>query len=154
MINALKSQRYVFAFEIDGHCHKIAQMICERRDGGFFVAFPYLKQGGGQVCLGTLAPDRTYPGSYDLRDGGKVTAHLVKYSHHADGEVHFSQDGKVFTNIRKHGVPLRSATGHMFTIQAQGIEAFEEDRPGPGDKHRGEAGDDFIQFTGDGTGRH
>jgi hypothetical protein len=30
----------------------------------------------------------------DLADKGKVASHLVKYSHHTDGEAHFSQDAR------------------------------------------------------------
>lgn len=60
-----------------------------------------------------------------LADGGKVTSHRVKYTHHPDGRVHFSQDRKIYTAIKKQSVPLASAHGHIFTVQFQGIDDFE-----------------------------
>ena len=56
--------------------------------------------------------------------GGKVASHLVKYAHHADGEAHFSQDGKVKTDIRRKAVPLAEQSGHLFTIQTQDFASF------------------------------
>ena len=49
----------------------------------------------------------------------------MKYAHHVGGEVHFSQDGKILTRIRRQSVPLRSNKGHIFTLLAQGLGHFE-----------------------------
>jgi hypothetical protein len=57
--------------------------------------------------------------------GGKVTSHLVKYTHHLDGEAHFSQEGQVKTEIRKKSIPLHSINGHIFTIQLPGLKDFK-----------------------------
>jgi hypothetical protein len=57
--------------------------------------------------------------------GGKIASHLVKYSHHPDGRAHFSQDGKVFTQIKRQSVALDQQWGHIFTVQLQGIEGFD-----------------------------
>lgn len=67
-----------------------------------------------------------YPASLSLLDGGKVTGHKVKYSHHPDGRVHFSQDGKIRTVIQKKSIPLSEAEGHLFTVQLQGLKDFGE----------------------------
>ena len=66
-----------------------------------------------------------YPTSFSLQEGGKATGHRVKYSHHPDGMAHFSQDGKIFTTVRKRSVPLTDKDGHIFTIQLQGLEDFQ-----------------------------
>jgi hypothetical protein len=62
-----------------------------------------------------------------LEHGGKVTSKRVKYAHHPDGEVHFSQTRKVATSIRKNSLPLNRAEGHIFSIHIQGFSHFEED---------------------------
>ncbi len=67
-----------------------------------------------------------FPFEITLLPGGKVTSHLVKYSHHPDGRVHFSQSGKVFTKIKKNSIPLSSVDGHMFTVHLQGINDFQK----------------------------
>lgn len=65
-----------------------------------------------------------------LEPEGKITSHLVKYSHHPDGRAHFSQDGRVFTRVRKQAVPLDAVEGHVFTVKLQGLAAFERVAPG------------------------
>jgi hypothetical protein len=65
------------------------------------------------------------PSSVNLADAGKVASHLVKYSHHPDGRAHFSQDGKVRTEIKRQSVPLNEQQGHIFTVLIQGLRAFE-----------------------------
>lgn len=45
------------------------------------------------------------------------------------GMVHFSQDRKILTTVRKASVPLSTAEGHIFTIQLQGLKDFERLRP-------------------------
>lgn len=62
----------------------------------------------------------------NLQTGGKVTSHLAKYSHHPDGRAHFSQDGKVRTEIKRQSVALGTQNGHLFSLLIQGLEAFDE----------------------------
>lgn len=52
--------------------------------------------------------------------------HRVKYSHHVDGEAHFSQDGKILTKIRRRANSLPSHGGHIFTVQLQGLTDFQK----------------------------
>jgi hypothetical protein len=61
----------------------------------------------------------------NLENGGKVTSHRIKYSHHPDGRAHFSQDGKIFTAIKRQSLPLESHHGHLFTLSIQGPHALE-----------------------------
>lgn len=61
-----------------------------------------------------------------LEDGGAVTSHKVKYSHHVDGNAHFSQDGRIRTTVRGRARGLRTAAGHIFSIDVQGLTQFAE----------------------------
>jgi hypothetical protein len=58
-----------------------------------------------------------------------VTSHLVKYSHHPDGRAHFSQTGKIFTEIKKQSIALETQHGHMFSLLIQGLDGLEEASP-------------------------
>lgn len=93
-------------------------------DGGIYVFFPGFVRTNGIACKAVLRAGGPITSSLDLTENGKVTSHLVKYSHHTDGEAHFSQDGKVFTYIRRKSVPLDSQRGHLFTIQLQKADSF------------------------------
>jgi hypothetical protein len=61
----------------------------------------------------------------NLEQGGKVTSHLVKYSHHPTGLALFSQDGKIRSEIRRQAVELNRQEGHLFTVLINGLSAFE-----------------------------
>jgi hypothetical protein len=52
--------------------------------------------------------------------------HHVKYTHHLDGETHFSQDGKILTRVRRRADALPVYGGHLFTIQLQGLFDFQQ----------------------------
>jgi hypothetical protein len=105
------------------------QIMFQKRDGSMFVNFPYYEHSEGLVSLITWMPENPPPTSLSLEPGGKVASHLVKYSHHPDGRAHFSQDGKVFTAIKKQSVPIKEIQGHVFTVQLQGLASFEQLNP-------------------------
>lgn len=105
---------------------KIAKLVFGRKDGSLYLSFPYFEHSEGIVSLMTLTAGLRYPTDLSLTDRGKVTSHLVKYAHHRDGQTHFSQAGKVRTEIRKQAVPLNQYAGHLFTIQVQDLSGFEE----------------------------
>lgn len=69
--------------------------------------------------MATMHKGQQYPTSLSLIDGGKVTSHKVKYSHHPDGRTHFSQDGKIFTKVIKSSASFDEVDGHLFTVQFQ-----------------------------------
>ena len=104
--------------------HKIAKLFWGSKDGSLFVSFPYFENSEGLVCIATIQPG-PLPQDVSLEERGKITSHLVKYSHHRDGRAHFSQDGKVLTSIKKRSGPLNVYSGHLFTIQLQGLKGFE-----------------------------
>jgi hypothetical protein len=62
----------------------------------------------------------------NLADSGYVTSHRVKYTHHIDGNCHFSQDGKVVTTVRNVARPLTATAGHVFTMYVQGLIHYAE----------------------------
>lgn len=93
-------------------------------DGGIYVFSPGFVRADGIACKAVVRAGAGITSSLDLTENGKVTSHLMKYSHHKDGEAHFSQDGKVFTYIRRKSVPLESQRGHLFTIQLQKADSF------------------------------
>ena len=51
---------------------------------------------------------------------------MVKFSYPPDGNAHFSQDGKVYTKVRKVCPPINKIEGHFFTVQIQGLDFFEQ----------------------------
>lgn len=111
------------------HC-KVFQIGFQKRDGSLFVSFPYYRNAFGLLCHATLRAGDVYPRDLNLTgSGGKFTSHKVKYSHHPDGNAHFSQDGKIFTTVRRKSVPLDSAEGHLFTIHIQGLPDYERVSP-------------------------
>ena len=120
---AFHSDRIVITLKADGHRHKIFQILF-RKDGSLFVNFPYFSKTQGVLAEVTV---NGAPGSsceVNLADTGRVASHLVKYSHHPDGRAHFSQDGKIKTEIKRQSVPLRDQQGHIFTLLFQGLRAF------------------------------
>lgn len=123
----LRSERYVLAIEAGALRRKILQVQFSKRDGSLFVTFPYFEKTDGIVSLATVAPGRET--TMELEPGGQISSHSVKYSHHPDGNAHFSQTGRVVTSIRKKAIPLSEASGHLFTVHAQGIERFAQPTP-------------------------
>jgi hypothetical protein len=118
------SDLYVIGINDGGVERKLFQII-PGNDGSLYASFPYTPFDRGRV--GTI----TLPANYDESEGVVIgdefpfTSHNVKYSHHPDGAVHFSQTGRVRSVIRKTGVPFGSISGHIFSVVFQGIERFE-----------------------------
>lgn len=125
-IPAITSDRIVIAIETPTMRRKIFQIVFHKRDGSIFLVFPYYKHTEGLLTLATMDRKKVYPGSLSLVDGGKVTSHKVKYSHHPDGETHFSQDRKIYTVVRKKSPSFLELDGHIFTVQFQGLSDFQE----------------------------
>ncbi|MFA6183205.1 hypothetical protein [Acidithiobacillus sp.] len=115
--------QFNIVFTVSGTMRRIAK-VKFHNDGSIFVFFPGFKYTEGILCVAKLVAGLTNPSRIDLTKGGKVASHLVKYAHHADGEAHFSQDGKVKTDIRRKAVPLAEQSGHLFTIQMQEFTSF------------------------------
>jgi hypothetical protein len=61
----------------------------------------------------------------NIEHGGKVTSHRVKYSHHPDDRAHLTQDGKMFTAIKRQSISLGTQNGHVFTLYVQVLHALD-----------------------------
>ena len=109
--------------KVSGALRRIAK-VKFNRDGSIYVFFPSFEKTEGVLCRARMSAGQSGQTNLDLTENGRVTAHLVKYAHHPDGEAHFSQDGKVKTEVRRKSVPLQEQRGHLFTIQIQNIESF------------------------------
>jgi hypothetical protein len=136
-IRAARAEKFTIQIrgEAAGRPRKLAKIFFGRRDGSVYLDFPYFQRSDGIVAHVRLPAGLQYPRDISLVDGGKITSHLVKYAHHRDGEAHFSQTGRVVTLVRKKATPLNSYSGHLFTIQIQGLDGFDEAR-GPDSDHQ------------------
>ena len=123
-VKAFLSEHIVVTVHADGHRHKIFQLLFGK-DGSMYVTFPYFQHSKGILAEVTVDGPPGTTAQVDLARTGKVASHLVKYSHHPDGEAHFSQHGKILTVIRRRSVPLIEQDGHIFTVLIQGLRAFD-----------------------------
>lgn len=108
--------------------HKIFQII-SGKDGSIYITFPYYKHTKGLVSIVKFPKGNRKKDNISLVDNGskgKVTSHLIKVSHHVSGQTNISLSGKVFTIIKKTSLELKKDSGHLFTVQFQGLEDFEE----------------------------
>ena len=97
----------------------VCQIVFNKRDGSVFVLFPHFRQRDGIATVVRLGDGGAARKSVSFTDEGKVTSHLVKYSHHPDGRVHFSQDAKVRTEIRRQAkFRLDGPIGKLFQLHA------------------------------------
>jgi hypothetical protein len=122
----LSAERYVVTIQVGDEIYKIFQIFFSRKDGSLHLSFPYFAHKEGILSEVTISSEMPHQTDLNLIPGGKVTKHRVHYSHHVDGEVHFAENKKIYTKIRKKGVPLRSQSGHIFTVQIWGIPSFEK----------------------------
>lgn len=123
-LKAYGADRIVIAVQNGSMRKKIFQINFKSKDGSVFVSVPYAILGAGRVGVVEYPPGD--PDSLSFGESAPVTSHSVKYSHHPDGEAHFSLDGKVLTRIRRKAVPLTAAEGHLFTLMVQGLDRFED----------------------------
>ena len=123
-VEAFRSKRIVVALQAGAMRHKIFQIVFGP-DRSLFVTFPYFKHRTGILAAASIPGDGQTTSEINLQIGGKITSHLVKYSHHPDGRAHFSQTGKVRTEVKRKSVALDAQVGHIFTLAIQGFEGFK-----------------------------
>src|ERR1700676_4393613 len=123
-ITAIRSERIVCVAKTDKVRMKVFQVFFGA-DGSLFVSFPYFHHRIGLLSSCFIPATGTRQAQVNLEQGGKVTSHLVKYSHHADGRAHFSQTGKIVTAIKRQSIALEKQHGHMFSLLIQGLHALE-----------------------------
>jgi hypothetical protein len=127
-IDAVRSKRMVCVVKA-GEIRAKAFQIMFAKDGSLFVSFPYFRHRTGILSSSLIPADGRQETTIDLQNGGKVTSHLVKYTHHRDGRAHFSQDGKIFTAIKRQSIALETQHGHMFSLLIQGVTGLEQADP-------------------------
>jgi hypothetical protein len=124
-IDAIRAERVVCTVKIGDARWKVFQIFFGK-DRSLFITFPYYRHREGLLCASGIPPtDALNPQQINLAIGGKVTSHLVKYSHHPDGRAHFSQTGKIVTAIKRQSIDLDTQDGHMFSLNIQGVGSLD-----------------------------
>lgn len=124
-LRTYRSEKFIVVVHAGSFRSKLLQVIF-RKNGSIFVDFPFFAHTNGVVSLVTYPANAKPPIDLSFLDNGKVTSHLVKFSYPPDGNAHFSQDGKVFTKVRKACPPIHKVEGHFFTVQIQGLASFDQ----------------------------
>jgi hypothetical protein len=123
-VEAIRAERIVCTVRAGQLRVKTFQVVFHK-DGGLFISFPYFRHRKGILSISSIPANRSRESHVNLEHGGKVTSHLVKYSHHVDGRAHFSQDGKIFTTIKRKSIALDRQYGHIFSLLIQGLNALD-----------------------------
>lgn len=124
------SNRIRIVIKTPNYRKKLFQVQFLTGEKGFqLLVQPYVKATSGLLSLVTHKEGSP---TADLLPGGKVTQHIVKYSHPIDGNAHFSQTGKIFSKIRTKSKSLTDpACGQIFTAMCYGLNAFQDFNPRP-----------------------
>lgn len=122
-LQPLRLEEFDLVVQTSTAAHRIAKIAFQKRDGSIRVMFPTFVHNEGLVGRVTV-PGGLSKVDRNLGELGKVAGQLVKYSHHPDGRAHFSQDGRVRTEIINHCLPLARQQTHLFTIMVEGLEGF------------------------------
>ncbi|MGA2451802.1 MAG: hypothetical protein ABTD50_24380 [Polyangiaceae bacterium] len=118
---------------------------------GYYVNFPYQPDSAGVVARKVLpALEEGQECQIDLAaEGGRTTSHKVKYTHHVDGNCHFSQDGKVYTSVtNKTRTLLDGTVGHVFTLYVRGVDKFSGSLAGVDAFHAGTESRHTLRIVG------
>jgi len=94
-------------------------------NGHTIVQWPYVPSNSGLLSIGQLTPKSESEQNISLLYHARRTNHKVKYSHPLDGKAHFSQDRKVFTEIRRQSFSTIENIGQMFFLSAFNIDRFK-----------------------------
>jgi hypothetical protein len=123
-VAAVRSQHVVCVVKVSELRAKAFQIGFDE-DGSLFIHFPYFQHRTGILSSSEIPATGERKADVNIEHAGKVTSHRVKYSHHPDGRAHFSQDGKIFTAIKRQSISLDTQNGHMFTLYIQGLHALD-----------------------------
>jgi hypothetical protein len=123
-VAAVRSERVVCVIKVGKRRAKAFQIGFDE-DGTLFIHFPYFQHRTGILSSSEIPATGERKTDVNIEHGGKVTSHRVKYSHHTDGRAHFSQDGKIFTAIKRQSISLDTQNGHMFSLYIQGLHALD-----------------------------
>jgi len=124
-IVAFRSKQTVVTVRAGETRHKLFQVFFQP-DGSLYVTFPYFRHRTGILAAATIPGNGQNTSQVDLKIGGKIASHLVKYSHHASGTALFSQTGKVSSEIRRQSSRLDTQWGHIFSVIIRGVSGFDK----------------------------
>jgi len=116
--------------------YQICQVGFSRKDGSILVSFPYLPKQAGLLSIARFPENQTGEVTLSFAEGAKSTSHLVKYSHHPDGTVLFSQDRLVKSVVRRTSFRLDGPIGHLFQMSVYWPAGFEPFDPQKRRSHR------------------
>jgi hypothetical protein len=122
-IDAIRSDRVVCVVKA-GDLRAKAFQVFFGEDGSLFITFPYFRHRIGILSESVIPANGARQSQVNLEHGGKITSHLVKYSHHPNGRAHFSQTGKIVTAIKRQSIALGTQHGHLFSLLIQGLGAL------------------------------
>jgi hypothetical protein len=119
-----RSKRFVVMAEAEGIRSKIFSLGFDKSELGFSISLDYFNFR--QALLGRYVNRMPFGESapLDMKAGGTTSSRGFKLSHHADGRVHFSQDGKIYTRVVTQSKPLVTTLGHVFTVYFQCLDSF------------------------------
>ena len=103
--------------------HKVLQLTFT--GNGIFVQSPYFRRCSGIASRVEITPTAGPPYRFQLDEFGRVTSHMVKLAHHTNGRAHFSQDGRVRTEIRRQSFRLDNSIGSVFQAFAFWLRGFD-----------------------------
>lgn len=94
------------------------------RQGFQILVQPYVTDTNGLL---SLVSHKKGESTASLLPGGRITRHIVKYSHPIDGNAHFSQTGRIYSTVRNVSKPLTNpGCGHLFTVMCHGLDGFQD----------------------------
>jgi hypothetical protein len=127
----VESQKFVVLLNANDGDRRLFSVQFERRANGlgYYVHLPYFAHARGVLSRIVVPGPAAGPTKVDLQPAGTTTTQRVKFTHHPDGAVHFSQDGKVLTKVRTRTPPLSTYQRHLFTVNYWGLDAFETAAP-------------------------
>jgi len=97
----------------------------DKSKAALIISFPYHHNNKGLLSNVTFPKNKKYLKKLSLIKGGKITSHRIKYTHWIDGNVHFSQDRKIYTFKKAPPDTLTQSIGHIFTVHIKGMQGFQ-----------------------------
>ncbi|HCU5990698.1 TPA: hypothetical protein ACK8SK_000405 [Legionella pneumophila] len=122
----LVAEKFIISASCGQDRFQLFQLQFYKKDGSIFLHFPYQSDNSSFLNKISLKAGLSYPHNINIKSGGKVTAHKIKFSHHIDGRSHFSQDDKINTEVINYAARLTSHNGHLFTLHMGGINTFNK----------------------------
>lgn len=122
----LVAEKFIFSASCNQERYQLFQLQFHKKDGSIFLHFPYQPDNASFLNKISLKAGLNYPHNINVKSGGKITGHKIKFSHHPDGRSHFSQDNKINTQIINYAASLTSHNGHLFTLHLGGIRTFNK----------------------------